>query len=36
VHRGSGAGSTVTAAGIFADLLMVSIQLERFKGLNAD
>ena len=36
VHRGSGAGPTVTAAGIFADLLMVSIQLERFKGLNAD
>jgi aspartokinase/homoserine dehydrogenase 1 len=36
VHRGAGAGSSVTAAGIFADLLMVSIQLERFKGLNTD
>ena len=36
VHRGAGAGSSVTAAGIFADLLMVSIQLERFKGLKTD
>jgi len=36
VHRGAGAGPSVTAAGIFADLLMVSIQLERFKGLNTD
>jgi len=36
VHRGSGAGSSVTAAGIFADLLMVSIQLDRHKGQNVD
>ena len=36
VHKGPGAGSSVTAAGIFADLLMVSIQLDRLKGLNVD
>ncbi|MBM23699.1 MAG: bifunctional aspartate kinase/homoserine dehydrogenase I [Gammaproteobacteria bacterium] len=36
VHRGSGAGPSVTAAGIFADLLMVSIQLDRLKGPNVD
>ncbi len=36
VHRGPGAGSSVTAAGIFADLLMVSTQLDRLKGLNID
>ncbi len=36
VHRGSGAGPSVTAAGIFADLLMVSIQLDRLKGSNMD
>ena len=36
VHRGPGAGSSVTAAGIFADLLMVSTQLDRLKGLNVD
>ena len=36
VHRGSGAGPSVTAAGIFSDLLMVSIQLDRLKGSNMD
>jgi aspartokinase/homoserine dehydrogenase 1 len=36
VHRGPGAGSSVTAAGIFADLLMVSTQLDRLKGPNVD
>ena len=36
VHRGSGAGPSVTAAGIFADLLMVSIQLDRLKRSNMD
>ena len=36
VLKGPGAGPSVTAAGIFADLLMVSTQSDRFTRLNSE